>query len=242
MTFAFLEWLALLVLLMLPLVLRLSLRVYRRQRWRRVCLAAIRTAFLQHADKLALNRARLVQADDYGVEDTDRWHAHLDRFVRKVVVPQLKPRQRAFFESQFHAFALALLDEAARQKKTQALGSLKPARKLSGTDFEQYCMEQLRKLDWRARPTSASGDQGADIIAEHMGKAVVFQCKYHSAPVGNKAVQEVAAARQYYRAHAACVVSNQTYTRAARALAATNNVFLIHYSELAGFRRMAFAS
>lgn len=81
-SFAFLEWLALLVLLMLPLVLRLSLRVYRRHRWRRVCLAAIRTAFLQHADKLALNRARLVQADDYGVEDTDRWHAHLDRFVR----------------------------------------------------------------------------------------------------------------------------------------------------------------
>ncbi|WP_200840508.1 restriction endonuclease, partial [Geminicoccus flavidas] len=150
-------------------------------------------------------------------------------------------RQQAFFAAEFRSFAIALLDEAARQKRTKALGSLKPGRKLSGRDFEQFCMEELRKQDWRARVTGASGDQGADIIAEHKGKAVVFQCKYHSAPIGNKAVQEVAAARQHYQAHAACVVSNQGYTRAARALAATNNVFLIHYSELAGFKRMAFA-
>lgn len=235
-------WIALFIVLLIPLLLRLSFLLYLRHRWRRRCLAAIRTAFLQHADKLALNRARLVHVDDYGMEETERWHKHLERFVARVVVPQLKPRQRPFFARHFHSFSLALLDEAAKQKKTRALGSLKPSRKLSGADFEQFCMEELRKQDWRARPTAASGDQGADIIAEHKGRAVVFQCKYHSAPVGNKAVQEVAAARQHYRAQAACVISNQSYTRAARALAATNNVFLIHYSELAGFRKMAFAS
>jgi restriction system protein len=234
-------WILLVVLLILPVVLRSAGRSWRDYCWRRRCLAAIRTAFLAHADKLALNRARLVQTDDYGVEDTDRWLMHLQRFVDKVVVPHLPPRQQAFFAAEFRSFAIALLDEAARQKRTRALGSLKPGRKLSGRDFEQFCMEELRKQDWRARATGASGDQGADIIAEHKGRAVVFQCKYHSAPIGNKAVQEVAAARQHYQAQAACVVSNQGYTRGARALAATNNVFLIHYSELAGFKRLAFA-
>jgi restriction system protein len=234
-------WLLLAGLLLAPLIGRSLGRSYRRHRARRRCLGAVRRAFLAHADKLALNRARLVHPDDYGVEDTDRWHAHLDRFVRKLVVPQLKPREQAYFAQHFHVFAIALLDEAVRQKKLEALETGKPARRLTGTDFEQYCMEVLRRQNWRARPTAASGDQGADIIAEHKGRAVVFQCKYHSAPVGNKAVQEVAAARQYYQAQAACVVSNQAYTRSARALAATNNVFLIHYSELPGFRRMAFA-
>jgi restriction system protein len=234
-------WVLLLVLLLMPLAAGSLRRSFQRYCCRRRCLTAIRRAFLAHADKLALNRARLVHPDDYGLEDTGRWHAHLDRFVQKLVLPQLKPREQAFFSEHVHGFAIALLDEAARQKKLEALVAGRPAGRLSGRDFEQYCMEELRRQNWRARPTAASGDQGADIIAEHKGRAVVFQCKYHSAPIGNKAVQEVAAARQYYQAQAACVVSNQAYTRSARALAAMNNVFLIHYSELQGFRRMAFA-
>ena len=234
-------WAVLAILVLAPVLVGSLRRSLGRYRCRRRCLAAVRRAYLAHADKLALNRARLVHPDDYGLEDTEQWHAHLDRFVRRIVLPQLRPRDQAYFTQHIHDFAIALLDEAARQKKLEALIAGRPVGKLSGRDFEQYCMEELRRQNWRARPTAASGDQGADIVAEHKGRAVVFQCKYHSAPIGNKAVQEVAAARHYYQAQAACVVSNQDYTRSARALAAMNNVFLIHYSELSGFRRMAFA-
>ena len=52
--------------------------------------------------------------------------------------------------------------------------------------------------------------------------SVVLQCKLYARPVGNKAVQEVAAARTFYDAGFAAVVSNADYTEAARRLARRN--------------------
>jgi HJR/Mrr/RecB family endonuclease len=51
-------------------------------------------------------------------------------------------------------------------------------------------------------------------------------------PVGNKAVQEVAAARIHEQDDYAAVVTNSRYTSAARQLAATNGVLLLHHSDL----------
>ena len=234
-------WMILAVLALLPLVLRRTWQGWRRWRRNCRCLAAVRTAYLAHADKLALNRVRLLHADEYGIEDPSRWHAHLGRFVSKVVLPLVRSADRAFFVEHFRESAIRLLDEAARQKRLEQIMPGRSGGRITGSDFERYCLDELRKGRWRARPTGASGDQGADIVAELQGRAVVFQCKFHAAPIGNKAVQEVAAARHHYRADAACVVSNQGYTKGARALAATNDVFLIHYSELPGFRQLAFA-
>jgi restriction system protein len=95
--------------------------------------------------------------------------------------------------------------------------------------------EALRRAGWDARLTTITGDQGTDIIAERDGKRVVVQCKFYSKPVGNKAVQEVAAAKQHERADQAVVVSNAAYTKAARQLAGTTGVFLLHHDDLAGF-------
>jgi restriction system protein len=62
--------------------------------------------------------------------------------------------------------------------------------------------------------------------------SVVLQCKLYARPVGNKAVQEVAAARTYYDAGFAAVVSNADYTEAARRLARRNEVLLLHIDDL----------
>jgi restriction system protein len=72
-----------------------------------------------------------------------------------------------------------------------------------------------------------------DIIAERDGKRIVVQCKFYSKPVGNKAVQE-AAARLHERA-VAIVVSNAAYTKAARQLAGTTGVILLHHDDLDSF-------
>jgi restriction system protein len=73
-----------------------------------------------------------------------------------------------------------------------------------------------------------------DIIAERDGKRIVVQCKFYSKPVGNKAVQE-AAARLHGRADKAIVVSNAAYTKAARQLAGTTGVILLHHDDLDSF-------
>jgi restriction system protein len=68
-----------------------------------------------------------------------------------------------------------------------------------------------------------------------MAKRIVVQCKFYSSPVGNKAVQEAAAARLHERADQAIVVSNAAYTKAARQLAGTTGVILLHHDDLASF-------
>ncbi|PQJ95000.1 restriction endonuclease [Chromatium okenii] len=104
---------------------------------------------------------------------------------------------------------------------------------MSPIQYEQYCAKILNHTGWRARTTVASGDQGADVFAEKNGIIVVIQCKlYYSANVGNKAVQEVYAAKGFYNAHKAFVVSNASYTNSACQLASKLGVFLIHHDDL----------
>jgi restriction system protein len=67
---------------------------------------------------------------------------------------------------------------------------------------------------------------------------VVLQCKLYSQPVGNKAVQEVVAARNFERARFGVVVSNNSYTTPAQTLASANGVHLIHHRELAGLENL----
>lgn len=103
---------------------------------------------------------------------------------------------------------------------------------LRPVDYEQYCAQQLRSAGWSADTTKASGDQGTDIIATKGNLRLVVQCKLYNHPVGNKAVQEIAAARTHESADYAAVVSNMRYTAAAEELAATNGVLLLHHADL----------
>ncbi|MFG3196069.1 DEAD/DEAH box helicase family protein [Streptomyces sp. NPDC048208] len=67
-----------------------------------------------------------------------------------------------------------------------------------------------------------SGDEGGDILALHRGETWVIQCKWkrHGA-VGADAVDEVARARDHYRAHKAVVVTNTRFSPEARKRVAT---------------------
>jgi restriction system protein len=69
--------------------------------------------------------------------------------------------------------------------------------------------------------------QGADIIASKGERRVIIQAKRYSGAVGNKAVQEVVGAILFYGGTEGCVVTNSTFTPAARALAQKNNIRLI---------------
>ena len=103
---------------------------------------------------------------------------------------------------------------------------------MSPYEFESFCGHLLEETGWNVKSVGGSGDQGVDLIAEIYGRKVVLQCKLYSTPVGNKAVQEVLSGMKWEDAHFAAVVSNNTYTKSARQLAAKNNIFLLHYDEL----------
>lgn len=104
--------------------------------------------------------------------------------------------------------------------------------KMSPEEFEHYCAAVLRQRKWDARVTQLSGDQGVDIVAEKRGLRIVIQCKKYSKPVGNYAVQEIVAGIAHENARRGVVVTNSDYTAGARRLAASNDVLLLHHSQL----------
>ncbi|SEA08107.1 restriction endonuclease [Acidovorax soli] len=90
-----------------------------------------------------------------------------------------------------------------------------------GIEFEKKLIEEISAAYPTARiePTPATGDQGADVVLLVDGIKIVIQAKKYTGVVGNAAVQEVFAAKEYYEADYAMVVTNSRYTQSARTLA-----------------------
>lgn len=109
---------------------------------------------------------------------------------------------------------------------------------MSPEDYEHFCAALLREARWSARVTRLSGDQGVDIVAEKRGRRIVVQCKKYSKPVGNRAVQEIVAAIAHEEAERGIVVATMGYTASAVQLAASNEVLLLHHSELTKLDRL----
>ena len=84
---------------------------------------------------------------------------------------------------------------------------------IDGLSFEHYCADLLKRRGFiEVSVTSASGDFGADILAEKDGVTYAIQCKAYSDPVGVKAVQEAYAGRDYYDRMVGAVMTNQYFT------------------------------
>ncbi len=108
---------------------------------------------------------------------------------------------------------------------------------LSPLSFERYCADLLLAQGWTVRLTPPSGDFGVDVIAERESRRLVVQVKRWGKPIGLRAVQEVAAGRDYYHAHFAAVVSLSGYKRSAIELARSSRVLLLSHRQLAQINR-----
>lgn len=105
----------------------------------------------------------------------------------------------------------------------------------TGVEYENFLCKHIRKAGYRCDTTPTTGDQGVDLIVQTESMKVAVQCKFYSSPVGNDAVQQVAAGKVYYRCKAACVVSNMNYTDSAIKLAKALKVELLHHTKLLGW-------
>lgn len=103
-----------------------------------------------------------------------------------------------------------------------------PPKYTTGLEYERYVARSLESEGCKnVKVTQASGDFGADIIFEREGVKFCAQCKLYSKPVGISAVQEVIGAKAHYKCAFAMVITNSTYTEAARQLAEENAVILV---------------
>lgn len=94
--------------------------------------------------------------------------------------------------------------------------------KMGGKEFVQYLELLFERLGY-----SVYGDLGGDLVLDKNDvKTVVQAARRHKKNVGSKAVREVVAAKAYYEAQAAMIVTNSDFTSAAVKLAKVNNVEL----------------
>ncbi len=107
-----------------------------------------------------------------------------------------------------------------------------PDKKTQPLEYEKQIALKLKNLGFNAKVTKASGDQGADVLADKNGVSFAIQCKMYSKPVGNKAVQEINTARDFYKQDFAVVVSNADFTTSARVAANNCKVILLNDSNL----------
>lgn len=189
----------------------------------------------QHVRTLATKWNQTVYQDDYGNFQFDKWFRELDYFVdnvlrkNKLVDDCLSDYRNISPTREFVMNTVRHYQQSrVRNNEIVDVDSLDPVQ------FEHYCANELRNNGWNVRVTPASGDQGIDVIATIGNIKAVFQCKKYSQPVGNGAVQEIIAGKQFENADIAAVVTNAAFTSSAKQLASTAGVFLLHYSELDG--------
>lgn len=98
--------------------------------------------------------------------------------------------------------------------------------------YEEYIKALLMNEGFNAKRTKGSGDFGVDVIASRKGVTYAIQCKLYNHTVGAKAVQEIAVGRIHYGTDFAIVVSDNSYTNAAKSLAQSTGVILAHHNDL----------
>ncbi|MFJ7162007.1 restriction endonuclease [Bacillus safensis] len=98
---------------------------------------------------------------------------------------------------------------------------------MDGFQFEQYLAYMFRANDYKVQVTSERKNFGADLIIKKSGAKIVVQAKREKAKVGIKAIQEIVAAQNHYKAEEFWVITNNFYTKGARELAESNNVKLL---------------
>ena len=98
---------------------------------------------------------------------------------------------------------------------------------LDGYEFEKFCVELLQSIGYeKVENTKLSTDYGIDIVAQRDNIKYAIQCKRYEGKVGNDAIQEAIAGKEYYECNIAIVMTNSSFTKNAERLAKSTGVIL----------------
>jgi restriction system protein len=105
---------------------------------------------------------------------------------------------------------------------------------MTGEEFEEYVAELLRFQGYKTRMTPRSGDYGVDVIASKDGIKTAVQIKRYSKKLDQKPIREAVtgmAVRQY-GCTKAMVITNSTFTKAAKFVADESGCVLVDREKL----------
>lgn len=202
-----------------------------------------------HEAVLRRKKSQSLYTDDYGITRDDSWRTMVDYFVRSVLFPlntsELYDLEEEFLSSPTHhlfsdtgnrdivEYWIDFIDCLVDPEPIVSNPDFDEV--MTGHEYEEYIAGVIRGLGWSARVTPGSGDHGADVIAEKDGMRIAVQCKLYSSPVGNKSVQEAFSAKSFYDCDDACVVTNSSFTLAAKKAASKLEVALLHHEDMPAY-------
>lgn len=212
--------------------------------------------FERHRDALKRKYRQAVWKDDYGLLVKDKWELECAYFIRRILLPELSlickndPLCMPYVENYSIQYQndidywtnfvtswvemvveFDVIDKAYAEDEDDKV-YLEYDDTMTGLEYEEYIEALAYNYGWEPRRTAASGDHGADVIITHGEVRVAIQCKKYSLPVGNKSVQEIYSAKDFYECDHAVVVTNSSFTKSARQVADSLKVYLVHHDEL----------
>ena len=168
----------------------------------------------------------------------DKIYARRPKNYSKLTDPNYKTKSKLTWEIEA-TFAKELLKELEAYKAVSMSTDFNPdTHPENGHDFENWVAEHLQRFGWNTKVTTGSGDQGVDIIASFEGQTVGIQCKRFKKPVGNKAVQEIAAGAKHYGLTHAMVIGTGGYTKSAKELATSTGVLLVSHRDIPSLSKL----
>ncbi len=120
--------------------------------------------------------------------------------------------------------------------KRMARSGIRDIDKMDGYQFEVYLKSLFKELGYKPHVTKASNDFGADLILKGKNTIVIQAKRYKlKSKVSISAIQEIYAAKAYYKADEAWVITNSLFTKSAKALAEACGVKLLDRGDLQQF-------
>lgn len=179
----------------------------------------------RHAPALNRNLYRAIRKNEYGsIIKDNRFDALREFFISINLDHEALPVEEA---------VAIVFEQLNAQTAAEQEAGFNPNRlPVDGYAFERWVAESLNGFGWEAAATPASGDQGIDVIATRDGIRLGIQCKLYSGSIGNKAVQEAHAGRDYHSLDKVAVLSNAQFTRSAKELAAFTGVILCSHHDI----------
>lgn len=186
----------------------------------------------EHLDTLLRKREQMVYVDDYGVLIRDKWDRELIYFNERVLFPALGiyGKNKQFLEVWAQTTDDIVMDLASKECREKSY--IRYDVEMTGIEYEYFVAGLMREYGWDVKVLPATGDHGADLIAEKKNVRAAIQCKFYSSPVGNKSVQEVYFAKDFYDCNLAAVITNSSFTVSAKNAAHKLDVTLMHHNQL----------
>ncbi len=184
--------------------------------------------------------------DSYGEESWDALEKEIDLVVEKIARKEgidsedfRKWKKHSFYIPEnfvmLREHLKSSFDIYYKQKKGRAVNTT-DFTDMPGVEFEVYLANLLKANGFQnVTGTTATGDQGADLIAKKDGKTIIIQAKRYGTTVGNKAVQEVISALSFYGGDEGWVMTNSSFTKSAKELAGKSGIRLFDGHDLMHF-------